>query len=205
VSGSSLMWPLLAMIGLPVLTALLVATARDASAAARIAIAGSAATWVVVCVAAAGQLGDEPARAAAWGSGEGVLGVVFALELDALAAAILILATTVGLLVQVYSSSYLAGDPRYRSYAALVALFGAAMNAVVLAGDLVVLLIGWEVMGVCSYLLISHHWELPAARFTSLPVIAMAAASTMVRLATTPSTAEVIALAATTGSRRASR
>jgi NADH-quinone oxidoreductase subunit L len=92
------------------------------------------------------------------------LAVSFALSFDQLAAAIAVLATTVGLLVQVYSSAYLAGDPRYRSYAALVALFGAAMNTVVLADDLVVLLIGWEVMGVCSYLLISHHWELPAAR-----------------------------------------
>jgi NADH-quinone oxidoreductase subunit L len=157
-------WPLVAMIGLPLLCALLVVTTRDAAAAARVAITGSGATWLVALIAAAGQLGADPARAAAWGSGDGLLGVSFALSFDALAAAMVLLATTVGLLVQVYSSAYLAGDPRYRSYAALVALFGAAMNTVVLADDLVVLLIGWEVMGVCSYLLISHHWELPAAR-----------------------------------------
>jgi NADH-quinone oxidoreductase subunit L len=158
------MWPLLAMIALPLLAAVLVVTAREVGQVARLAIAGSAATWAVTVVAAVGQFGFEPARASAWGSGDGLLGVSFALSFDALAAAVVVLATSVGLLVQIYSSAYLAGDPRYRSYAAIVTLFGAAMNTVVLADDLVVLLIGWEVMGVCSYLLISHHWELPAAR-----------------------------------------
>lgn len=157
------MWPLVAMIGLPLLVTVLVVTAREAAQVARLAIAGAAATWVVTIVAAAGQFGEEPV-ADAWGSGGGLLGISFALSFDALSAAVVVLATTVGLLVQIYSSAYLAGDPRYRSYAAIVTVFGGAMNAVVLADDLVVLLIGWEVMGVCSYLLISHHWELPAAR-----------------------------------------
>ncbi|MGH3424835.1 MAG: NADH-quinone oxidoreductase subunit 5 family protein, partial [Nocardioidaceae bacterium] len=46
----------------------------------------------------------------------------------------------------------------------LVVLFELAMITVVVADDLFVLLVGWEVMGICSYLLIGHHWELPAAR-----------------------------------------
>ena len=56
---------------------------------------------------------------------------------------------------------YLRDDPRYPSYAALVSLFTAAMLLVVVAGDLMVLLVGWEVMGICSYLLIGHDWETP--------------------------------------------
>jgi NADH-quinone oxidoreductase subunit L len=44
-----------------------------------------------------------------------------------------------------------------------VSLFTAAMLAVVLAGDLLVLLVGWEVMGLCSYLLIGHYRDLPEA------------------------------------------
>ena len=71
--------------------------------------------------------------------------------------------TVVALAVQVYSTAYLNGDPRYSSYAALVSLFTAAMLLVVFADDLFVLLVGWEVMGVCSYLLIGHHWEQEAA------------------------------------------
>ena len=56
------------------------------------------------------------------------------------------------------------GDPRYPSYAALVSLFTAAMLLVVFADDLFVLLVGWEVMGVCSYFLIGHYWEQPRRR-----------------------------------------
>jgi NADH-quinone oxidoreductase subunit L len=86
------------------------------------------------------------------------------LRVDQLSASMLVLATAVAALVQVYSVAYLRGDPRYPSYVALVCLFTWAMSLVVAADDLFVLLVGWEVMGVCSYFLISHHWELPEAR-----------------------------------------
>jgi NADH-quinone oxidoreductase subunit L len=76
----------------------------------------------------------------------------------------LLLAHTVAFLVQVYSLGYMAGDPRYPSYAALISVFTGAMTIVVTADDLWLLLIGWELMGACSYFLISHHWELPEAR-----------------------------------------
>ena len=49
-----------------------------------------------------------------------------------------------------------------------MSLFTAAMLLVVVAGDLVVLLVGWEVMGLCSYVLIGHHRELPEARAAAL-------------------------------------
>ncbi len=65
----------------------------------------------------------------------------------------------VALAVQVYSIAYLRGDPRYSSYAAFVSLFTAAMLLVVVSGDLFVLFVGWEVMGICSYFLIGHYWE----------------------------------------------
>ncbi len=66
--------------------------------------------------------------------------------------------------MQVYSLGYLAHDPRYPSYAALVSVFTGAMTTVVTADDLWVLLVGWELMGACSYFLIAHHWELGEAR-----------------------------------------
>ena len=86
------------------------------------------------------------------------------LRLDQLSASMLVLATTIALLVQIYSVAYMRGDPRYPSYVALVAVFTSAMGLVVAADDLFVLLVGWEVMGACSYYLISHHWELEPAR-----------------------------------------
>jgi len=93
----------------------------------------------------------------------GGLDIAVGTRVDPLAAAITLMVCVVGLLVQVYSTAYLRGDPRYSSYAAVVSLFTAAMLTVVLSADLLVLLVGWEVMGVCSYLLIGHYWEQPTA------------------------------------------
>ena len=86
------------------------------------------------------------------------------LRLDGLAALVSVAVTVVALAVQVYSTAYLKGDPRYSSYAAFVSLFTSAMLLVVFADDLFVLLVGWEVMGACSYFLIGHHWELADAQ-----------------------------------------
>ncbi|GIJ44628.1 NADH dehydrogenase [Virgisporangium aliadipatigenens] len=69
----------------------------------------------------------------------------------------------VALAVQLYSVAYLHDDERYAPYAAQVSLFTAAMLLVVVSADLVQLLVGWEVMGICSYLLIGHDRRLPEA------------------------------------------
>lgn len=79
-------------------------------------------------------------------------------------AQIVLLAVGVGLLVQIYSTAYLGHHPRYRSYALIIVLFLVAMIAVVGTTNLWVLLVGWEVMGLCSYLLIGHEWETGEAR-----------------------------------------
>ncbi|HEU5155386.1 MAG TPA: proton-conducting transporter membrane subunit [Streptosporangiaceae bacterium] len=76
---------------------------------------------------------------------------------DGLSAAVAFMVCCVALAVQVYSSSFMAADRRHRSFAALVSLFTAAMLLVVLSGDLIVLFAGWEVMGLCSCLLIGHR------------------------------------------------
>ncbi|MFF0309395.1 NADH-quinone oxidoreductase subunit L [Streptosporangium sp. NPDC004379] len=81
------------------------------------------------------------------------------LLVDGLAATIAVLVTVVALAVQVYSVGYLRGDRRYPSYSAFISLFTSAMLLVVYAADLLVLYVGWEVMGLCSYLLIGHWWE----------------------------------------------
>lgn len=73
----------------------------------------------------------------------------------------------VSLVVQMFGRWYLYNDPRYRSFAATVALFTAAMQLVVLSGDVVLTLIGWELMGWCSYVLIGHESERAKARRAS--------------------------------------
>ncbi|MBC6469090.1 NADH-quinone oxidoreductase subunit L [Actinomadura alba] len=89
----------------------------------------------------------------------GTLPIAVGLQVDGLAAVVGLMVCCVALAVQVYSIAYLAEDPRYSSYAAFVSLFTSAMLLVVFAGDLLLLYVGWEVMGVCSYFLIGHHWE----------------------------------------------
>jgi NADH-quinone oxidoreductase subunit L len=93
----------------------------------------------------------------------GQLPVTLSVRVDPAAALVAVAVGAVALAVQVYSVAYLADDDRYPPYAAQVSLFTAAMLLVVVSGDLVVLLVGWEVMGICSYLLIGHDRTLPEA------------------------------------------
>jgi NADH-quinone oxidoreductase subunit L len=89
----------------------------------------------------------------------GTVPIGIGLYVDGLAAVVALMVCCVALAVQVYSVTYMAHDSRYSSYAAFISLFTAAMLLVVLSGDLIVLYVGWEVMGACSYFLIGHHWE----------------------------------------------
>ena len=83
--------------------------------------------------------------------------------IDGLAGVLVLVVAVVGLCVQLFSVGYLHSDQRYPTYAAQVSLFTAAMMLVVVSGDLLALLVGWEVMGLCSYLLIGHYRDLPEA------------------------------------------
>ncbi|MGW6837518.1 NADH-quinone oxidoreductase subunit 5 family protein [Streptomyces sp. NPDC054949] len=98
----------------------------------------------------------------------GSVPIELGLYVDGFAALVAVLVGVVATCVQLYSTAYLREDPRYPSYAALVSLFTSAMLVVVYSGDLMVLLVGWEVMGICSYFLVGHYWETEAARSASL-------------------------------------
>ncbi|MEV4891978.1 NADH-quinone oxidoreductase subunit L [Nonomuraea sp. NPDC055795] len=89
----------------------------------------------------------------------GTVPITLTLQVDALSGVLGVLVTLVALAVQVYSVGYLHDDRRYPSYSAFISLFTSAMLLVVYSGDLLVLYVGWEVMGLCSYLLIGHWWE----------------------------------------------
>jgi len=79
------------------------------------------------------------------------------LYVDGLSAVVAFMVCCVALAVQIYSVAFMSADPRYSSYSAFLALCTAAMLLVVLAGDLIVLYVGWEVMGLCSCFLIGHR------------------------------------------------
>ncbi|WP_236246360.1 NADH-quinone oxidoreductase subunit L [Streptomyces sp. CC210A] len=126
---------------------------------------GALAAAVVVAVRQGGQ---EAVDAATELTPTGSVPIELALHLDGFAVLTAMLVGLVASCVQIYSTGYLRDDPRYPSYAALVSLFTSAMLLVVYSGDLMVLLVGWEIMGICSYFLVGHYWETPEARAASL-------------------------------------
>ncbi|HYN28330.1 MAG TPA: proton-conducting transporter membrane subunit [Dermatophilaceae bacterium] len=91
-------------------------------------------------------------------------GIPLAVGTDGATKAVAVVVALVAAAVQAYAAWYLADDDRYAVFAATVSLFTAAMLLLVHARDLVVLLVGWEVMGWCSFLLIGHWSRRPGAR-----------------------------------------
>ncbi|MBT8206734.1 MAG: NADH-quinone oxidoreductase subunit L, partial [Acidimicrobiia bacterium] len=89
----------------------------------------------------------------------GRLGVDLGFFIDPLTVLLLLLVTGVSTVVQIYSSRYMIGDARHSRFFAVTALFTAAMTMLVMSSNLLVTFIFWEVMGLCSYLLISHYAE----------------------------------------------
>ncbi|MCE2532059.1 MAG: NADH-quinone oxidoreductase subunit L [Acidimicrobiia bacterium] len=78
---------------------------------------------------------------------------------DGLAVALLFVVTAISLLVHIYSTDYVAGDVRYTHFFAFLSLFTAAMLFFVLAENTIQMIVGWELVGVCSFVLIGHWWE----------------------------------------------
>ena len=127
---------------------------------------------LLVILAAALLYGVDPQQVGFGGSYVGIHTFLdFGVRTDDLTVLMLAVVGVVSTCVQVYSIGYL--DKRVASYTALVALFTAAMVTVVVADSLFLLLIGWEVMGVCSYLLIGHYWERRDARSGAMKAFLM--------------------------------
>jgi NADH-quinone oxidoreductase subunit L len=84
-----------------------------------------------------------------------------ALRLDALSAVMVLVVTGVGFLIHVYSVGYMHDDPGFARYFAYLNLFTTAMLLLVLGDNLLVLFVGWEGVGLCSYLLIGFWYEKP--------------------------------------------
>ncbi|WP_197381047.1 NADH-quinone oxidoreductase subunit L [Mycolicibacterium mengxianglii] len=91
------------------------------------------------------------------------LHVDFGLQLDALSVCFVLLITGVGLLIHLYSIGYMAHDPDRRRFFAYLNLFVAAMLLLVLADNYLGLYVGWEGVGLASYLLIGFWSHKPSA------------------------------------------
>ncbi len=83
--------------------------------------------------------------------------------MDSLTAVMLIVVTLVSLMVQIYSQGYMHGDPGYTRYFTFMSLFTASMLGVVLSDSLLMVFVFWEMVGLCSYLLIGFWFHKPSA------------------------------------------
>ena len=91
-----------------------------------------------------------------------------AFHLDALSLVFLFVITFVGLLIHLYSTAYMAQDKGYARFFAYMNLFVGSMLVLVLADNLLLLYLGWEGVGLCSYLLIGFWYKKPTAVFANL-------------------------------------
>jgi NADH-quinone oxidoreductase subunit L len=95
--------------------------------------------------------------------GIGELPVVLGFSIDNLTAVMLVVVTLISALVHFFSIGYMKGDIRYSRYFAYLGLFSFSMLLIVLANNLFMLYVGWELVGICSYLLIGHWYEKKSA------------------------------------------
>ena len=91
------------------------------------------------------------------------LGASAELLWDPLAATMTLVVTGVGALIHIYAVGYMHGDPRFSRFFTYLNLFIASMLILVLANNFALLFVGWELVGLCSYLLISFWYTRPSA------------------------------------------
>ena len=97
--------------------------------------------------------------------GSGTLQIPLALRLDPLAAVMILVVTGIGTLIHLYSTAYMheETDSEYARYFSYLNLFAAFMLVLVLGASFPVMFIGWEGVGLCSYLLIGFFFTKPSA------------------------------------------
>ncbi|MBW4451385.1 MAG: NAD(P)H-quinone oxidoreductase subunit 5 [Nostoc indistinguendum CM1-VF10] len=83
--------------------------------------------------------------------------------IDHLTALMLVIVTTVALLVMVYTDGYMAHDPGYVRFYAYLSLFGSSMLGLVVSPNLIQIYIFWELVGMCSYLLVGFWYDRKSA------------------------------------------
>ncbi len=122
---------------------------------------------IIACTIAAGFLADPPAGAVFqqtlwhWFDAGGFSASI-GLRLDPLSLVMMLVITGVGFFIILFATEFMAGEDGFGRFFAHLNLFVAAMLLLVLADDFLALYIGWEGVGLCSYLLIGFWWRDPA-------------------------------------------
>jgi NADH-quinone oxidoreductase subunit L len=142
------------------------------------AVSGAVATWAMglafgVAVSAVWRvLGSEPVDGVraieehvfTWIS-SGLLDIPLAFRLDPLSCLMILVITGIGTLIHLYSTAYMHEEPddEFARYFSYLNLFAAFMLVLVLGANLPVMFVGWEGVGLCSYLLIGFYFKKPSA------------------------------------------
>jgi len=130
---------------------------------AEVGIAALTVSFVIAMLCAVEWVGKKVPRHAVTGHQTWfeIGGVEFGagMHIDGLAVMMLVVVTFISLMVHVYSTGYMHGDRRYTYFFAALSLFTASMLLLVVSDNTLQLMIGWELVGLCSFMLIGHWWE----------------------------------------------
>lgn len=113
---------------------------------------------LIISVGALAQGGEWAGVSWQWVHSGGI-DIRLGLTLDRLGAITLLVVTLVSAMVHIYSLAYMKGDKRFTRYYGVLSLFTAGMLLLALSDNFFILLVAWELMGLCSYLLIGHWYE----------------------------------------------
>jgi NADH-quinone oxidoreductase subunit L len=121
-----------------------------------LALAFAVSLWILAAMLGVGEMHDPyVARYASW-MPAGDLRIDWAFQVDQLSIVMALIVTGVGFLIHVFSVGYMRDDPGYPRYFAYLNLFVAFMLVLVLGASYPVMFVGWEGVGLCSYLLIGY-------------------------------------------------
>src|SRR4030095_8011898 len=143
---------LLVPLGSAAITALVTRRARSLSAF--ISVVAVLISFICSCIVFAKP--EISAPEIRWIEIRGFLRVPIGFTLDSLSKTMLVLVSGVGALIHIYSLGYMRDEPGKSQYFASVSLFIVSMLGIVLANNFVMMFIFWELVGLCSYLLIGH-------------------------------------------------
>jgi len=130
-----------------------------ALAIAAMVVSAAASAWLVAVVAVPGR---TVLAQAVFLPVDATRSLAFGVLLDPLSVTMALVVAAVTLAVMVYSTGYMAGDPGFARYYGFLALFGWAMQGLVLSANLLQTLVFWELVGLASFLLIGFWFDRPA-------------------------------------------
>src|SRR5881227_2455132 len=147
----------------PLVSAALIAliTGRARRLSASISVVAVLVSFICSCIVFARS--ETGAAEIPWIEFHRILRVPIGFMLDPLSKTMLILVSGVGALIHIYSLGYMRDDPGKSRYFASLSLFMFSMLGIVLANNFVMMFVFWELVGLCSYLLIGHWFERDSA------------------------------------------